>query len=70
MNYLCTLSQARERNCHPWEIYFEGKLEAELVKANPNLPIYDYEDIANIYRKDKSRAIDVIKSMRRTHTDY
>jgi len=43
----CCCCTARERKCHPLEVYF-GKqgIKAELVKVRPGLPVYVYEELS------------------------
>lgn len=63
MNCNCTLCKARNLRCHPLEVYFEGRFEAELVRANPNLPIHVYETYASLITDEDSRkfAIQAVK---------
>ncbi len=50
----CDLCEARNLNCHPWELYFSGKPEAFLVKAVPGLEIYKYEDMGRAIKNGLS----------------
>lgn len=48
----CDLCEARRLNCHRFEVYFGlDSLTAELVRANPDLPIYVYEQYAAYVEK-------------------
>ena len=48
----CNLAKARRLNKHPWQIYFGlDSVESELIEINDNLPIYQYETLANFIRK-------------------
>lgn len=70
LNCECNMCKARENNCSTLEIYYGDKLEAELVKINPNYPVYVYEDYVRTIKEGLYAKEEVIQLFKNKQTYY